>query len=441
MISGHRQPWSWTSVYKKCLLGMPMLRSCITGPRRAQSTSKRSSDVPQGSVAGEILHGHEHSLLVLILARASGPERLPSRHRAWRSAEPGPKQRWLLSLDTQAGPSASCGPFWQSRSGCRSPIFVIELAFCFGSDLAATLQETIEVADDLIWGAETWKTVQEKTRAEDRKERQDRDSVLEAGRRSIVKTNTMQLQNWRHRKHGKTNVFRTPAVAIASANDAIACMNIRLRVACLERKRHVTLSTESCLTAIKNEVNRLLRKVIQAASVIDRSAPVASFRCITRVCVYFRFISSHKRRQALLSLRRISSVGSFFMAEAQSLSMANNKDSTKSTKMERTAKYSQSSKSVTSIAVVFGCASICCKRLTLASESFRHAHPVVRRCCLAMCDRSEHSCLERKTCDTIDRATACQKAAEHGPRCGTRSLPVAQHDPLNQNCKSDELGS
>ena len=36
----------------------------------------------------------------------------------------------------------------------------------------------------------------------------------------------------------------------------------------------------------------------------------------------------------------------------------------------------------------------------------------------------------------LDRATAVQKAAEHGPRCGARSVPVAQHDPLYQNCKS-----
>ena len=92
-----------------------------------------------------------------------------------------------------------------------------------------------------------------------------------------------------------------------------------------------------------------------------RSAPVASFRCITRVCVYFRFMSSHRRRRALPLLRGGSSVGSFFMADAQSLSMANDK-------------HFQSSKSVTSIAVIFGCASICCKRLSFASESFRHAH-------------------------------------------------------------------
>ena len=62
------------------------------------------------------------------------------------------------------------------------------------------------------------------------------------------------------------------------------------------------------------------------------------------------------------------------MADAQLLSMANDKDWTKSTKMERTPKHFWSSKSVTSIAVIFGCASICCKRLSFASESFRHAH-------------------------------------------------------------------
>ena len=139
MTSGHRQSWSWTPVHKKCLLGMPMLPqsrwSCITGPRRAQSTSKRSSDVPQESVVSStarffrpfvsFCRALERSLLVLLnwhgLLDRKGRQADTS---AWRSAEPGPKRGWLFKFGYPGWakrflftPSDSHGA-WKSKFFC-----------------------------------------------------------------------------------------------------------------------------------------------------------------------------------------------------------------------------------------------------------------------------------------------------------------------------------
>ena len=100
-------------------------------------------------------------------------EKLPGRHRAWLSAEPGPKRGWLVRLDSQAGPS------W--------PLLAVTEAAVEVQNVLLALQEAIEVADVLVWGAETFEKGSRKTRAGDCKERQDRDSVLEAGRRAIAK--------------------------------------------------------------------------------------------------------------------------------------------------------------------------------------------------------------------------------------------------------------
>ena len=118
------------------------------------------------------------------------------------------------------------------------------------------------------------------------------------------------------------------------------------------------------------------------------------------------------------------------MADAQFLSMADDKDSTRSTKMEADRQAFPASKSVTSIVVIFGWASTCCKRLSVVSESFRHAHLPLYVGAVCQCVLGRKDMRYSRPCNSI------QKAAEHGQRCATRSLPVAHHDPLHWNCKS-----
>ena len=61
------------------------------------------------------------------------------------------------------------------------------------------------------------------------------------------------------------------------------------------------------------------------------------------------------------------------------------------------------------------------------------ASPVVRRCCLAMCARSEHPCLEGKTCDALDHHF---RKPQSMARTVARALFVGQHDPLDKSRKS-----
>ena len=101
------------------------------------------------------------------------------------------------------------------------------------------------------------------------------------------------------------------------------------------------------------------------------------------------------------SLPLLSTVGSFFMADAQSVSMARVQiwsGPPGSPSLQERHKY----------------------RRDIRVQA--RASPVVHRCCLTMCARSEHPRVEGETCDTLDRATAFQKAAEHGPCCGARFL-------------------
>ena len=65
--------------------------------------------------------------------------------------------------------------------------------------------------------------------------RQDRDLVLVSGRRAIAKRKRCTCKTWRHRKHGKTS--------LKCNGERFACMDIRLRVACLERKRAAPTSS------------------------------------------------------------------------------------------------------------------------------------------------------------------------------------------------------
>ena len=141
--------------------------------------------------------------------------------------------------------------------------------------------------------------------------------------------------------------------------------------------------------------------ICESSFVRKRSAPVASFPLHHEGPRVFPFHILTPTHTSLPLLRGISTVGSFFMADAQSVSMAR-------------------------VQIWSGPPGI-------PSLQERHKHrrdirvqvrasPVVHRCCLTMCARSEHPRVEGETCDTLDRATAFQKAAEHGPRCGARFL-------------------
>ena len=200
-------------------------------------------------------------------------------------------------------------------------IFLLKLALCFGSDLAAALQVAIEVADDLVWRAKPWKKGSGKTRAGDCKEMQDRDPVLEAGRRAIAKLETSKAQE--------------------------------NKLACLERNRHVTLRTcgGTCAAAPTSSTTSWQLASRRSFARGQRPRPVSA---ASRGCACISVSCPHTNADELLSLLRGLSIVSFFMADAQSLSMAKDKGPTRSTKMERTATHSRSSKSVTSIAVILG---------------------------------------------------------------------------------------
>ena len=159
----------------------------------------------------------EHTLLVLLnrhgLLDLKGYQDETARGalQSLVPSEDGPQVRIArLGQALLVAPSGSQGALVEVHN------FLLEFGLCFGSDLAAALEGAIEVAEDLVW--EVFILTQGFTLHSGwrlQRDRQDKDLFLISGKRALAKRKRCNLQKW--------------------TSDE--------RVACLERKRHFTLST------------------------------------------------------------------------------------------------------------------------------------------------------------------------------------------------------